>query len=170
METKEARYDAAVALKDEDKIAEAIAAMEQLCVDFPDYALPHAALSMWYRRREDFEKSLEHASRVCELEPEDPFSFTALSVRALHSGNHELAEEALQKPLLRPKLLGQTPKPPTWVTPQRKPRTTLRRPRVTPRRTLRSKSPSKGGANFQRNAERKPEETRSYFRAKGERT
>ena len=97
METKEARYDAAVALKDEDKIAEAIAAMEQLCVDFPDYALPHAALSMWYRRREDFEKSLEHASRVCELEPEDPFSFTALSVLALHSGNHELAEEALNK-------------------------------------------------------------------------
>ena len=97
MDTKEKRYDDAIALKDQDKITEAMAALEQLCVDFPEYALPHAALSMWYFRREDFAKSLEHAERVCELEPEDPFSFTALSALAIKSGDHALAEVALGK-------------------------------------------------------------------------
>ncbi|MDO4424646.1 MAG: hypothetical protein Q4D17_02635, partial [Planctomycetia bacterium] len=38
-----------------------------------------------------------HAELVCELEPEDPFSFTAMSALAIKSGNHAAAEEALHK-------------------------------------------------------------------------
>ena len=96
-ESKETRYDAAIALKEAGDSEHAMEQLEKLCEDFPDYALPHAALSMLYCRFGAFEDSLKHATRVCELEPQDPFSFTALSSLAIKSGNHELAEAALSK-------------------------------------------------------------------------
>lgn len=95
--TKEVRYDEAIALKEKGHILQAVELLEALCKDFPEYALPHAALSMIYCRQDKFEDSLNHAEMVCELEPEDPFSFTALSALAIKSGNHEAAEEALHK-------------------------------------------------------------------------
>ena len=96
-ETKESRYDAAIALKEAGDQAEAIRLLEALCADFPDYALPHAALSMLYSKQEKFADSLRHAAAVCELEPEDPFSFTAMSILARQSGDKGAAEEALGK-------------------------------------------------------------------------
>ncbi|MDO4573923.1 MAG: hypothetical protein Q4D98_01780 [Planctomycetia bacterium] len=96
-ETKESRYDEAVNLKAAGKTDAAIESMEKLCVDFPEYALPHAALSMWYTTAANSVKAMEHATRVCELEPEDPFSFIAMSALAVKSGDHKAAEEALGK-------------------------------------------------------------------------
>lgn len=96
-ETKESRYDEAIALKTAGNLTAATEAMEKLCVDFPDYALPHAALSIWYTTATESVKALEHATRVCELEPEDPFSFIAMSALAIKSGDHAAAEEALGK-------------------------------------------------------------------------
>lgn len=94
---KETRYDEAIALKEKGDVLQAVEILEKLCVDFPDYALPHAALSMIYCRLDQFQLSLDHAEMVCELEPEDPFSFVAMSALAIKCGNHAAAEEALQK-------------------------------------------------------------------------
>ncbi|MBO5436334.1 MAG: hypothetical protein J6A23_01610 [Thermoguttaceae bacterium] len=95
--TKEARYDEAIALKEKGDVIQAVQLLEDLCRDHPDYALPHAALSMLYCRLDKFQECLDHAELVCELEPEDPFSFVAMSALAIKSGNHAAAEEALQK-------------------------------------------------------------------------
>ena len=95
--TKEARYDEAIALKEKGDVIQAMEILETLCRDYPDYALPHAALSMLYCRLDKFEECLNHAELVCELEPEDPFSFVAMSALAIKSGNQAAAEEALQK-------------------------------------------------------------------------
>ncbi len=95
--TKETRYDEAIAFREKGDVILAVEKLESLCADFPDYALPHAALSMIYSRLDKFEDSLNHAELVCELEPEDPFSFVAMSALAIKCGNHEIAEEALQK-------------------------------------------------------------------------
>lgn len=94
---KETKYDEAIALKEKGDVIQAVEILEKLCVDFPDYALPHAALSMIYCRLDQFQQSLDHAEMVCELEPEDPFSFVAMSALAIKCGNHAAAEEALQK-------------------------------------------------------------------------
>lgn len=94
---KETRYDEAIALKEKGDVLKAVEILEGLCRDFPDYALPHAALSMIYCRLDQFAESLNHAEMVCELEPEDPFSFVAMSALAIKSGDHAAAEEALQK-------------------------------------------------------------------------
>jgi len=94
---KETRYDEAIALKEKGEVLQAVELLEKLCADFPDYALPHAALSMIYCRLDQFQESLNHAELVCELEPEDPFSFVAMSALAIKSGDHAAAEEALQK-------------------------------------------------------------------------
>ena len=94
---KETKYDEAIALKEKGDVLQAVEILEKLCVDFPDYALPHAALSMIYCRLDQFQQSLDHAEMVCELEPEDPFSFVAMSALAIKCGNHAAAEEALQK-------------------------------------------------------------------------
>ena len=96
-ETKESRYDEAIALKETGDQDGAIRQLEAICADFPDYALPHAALSMLYSKQEKFADSLRHAAAVCELEPEDPFSFTAMSILARQSGDKAAAEEALAK-------------------------------------------------------------------------
>ncbi|MDO4550805.1 MAG: hypothetical protein Q4C96_06095 [Planctomycetia bacterium] len=95
--SKEERYDEAISLKEGGDLTQAIQKLETLCEDFPEYALPHAALSMFYCKEGDFEKSLNHAAKVCQLEPEDPFSFTAMSILARKSGDKTAAEEALSQ-------------------------------------------------------------------------
>ena len=97
VETRESRYDEAIALKEAGDPDGAIRQLEALCADFPDYALPHAALSVLYSKKENYADSLRHAAAVCELEPEDPFSFTAMSILARQSGDKSAAEEALAK-------------------------------------------------------------------------
>jgi tetratricopeptide (TPR) repeat protein len=95
MPTKEELYDEAIALQQEGKMDEAIAKLETLAQEQSDYALAHAALSVFYNRLQDFDKSVEHGRRVCELEPSDPFSFVAMSLLCQKAGKIEEAEQAL---------------------------------------------------------------------------
>lgn len=97
MQAKEERYDAAVELQQNGQLDEAIAALEQLVEDHPDYALAYSALSAFYGQKDDYEKAIPHAQKVVELEPEDPFSFTALSMICQKADKRELAEEALMQ-------------------------------------------------------------------------
>lgn len=93
----EQAYAAAEKLKSQGRLEEAVAALETLVTGHPDYALAHSALSAWCTRLERHEQAVRHARRVCELEPKDPFSFTALSVACMRAGRIQEAEDALAR-------------------------------------------------------------------------
>jgi tetratricopeptide (TPR) repeat protein len=104
MPTVQELYDEADRLKDAGQLAEAIAKLEQLLSQQETYALAHSALAVLYGKVQGHEQAIRHALRVCELEPNDAFSFTALSVtyqRAFAGTNHveyiRLAEEAMAR-------------------------------------------------------------------------
>lgn len=97
LETKESRYDRAISLRDEGKLAEALAAMEKVAADFPDYPLAHLALAVFYGNANRNDESMESIKRACELEPSNPFYFTAFSSLAIRGGRRQEAEEALMK-------------------------------------------------------------------------
>ncbi len=95
--TKEELYDQAVAVYENGDLEGAIEKMNQVCLEYPDFALPHTALSVWYYKRGLNNESLAHAKKMAELEPEDPFSYVALSLLAQKAGEHAIAEDALFK-------------------------------------------------------------------------
>ncbi|MSR25604.1 MAG: hypothetical protein EXS06_01090 [Planctomycetaceae bacterium] len=97
MATRDERYDAAHATKAAGRLAEAVAELETVVADHPDFALAHSALAAWCTRLDRHEDAIRHASRVCELEPKDPFSYTALSVACMRGGKIAEAEDALAR-------------------------------------------------------------------------
>jgi Flp pilus assembly protein TadD len=97
MATREERYEAAEALKNAGDLAGAVAALEAVVADHPEFALAHSALAAWCTRLERHEEAVRHARRVCDLEPADPFSYTALSVACMRGGRIAEAEEALAR-------------------------------------------------------------------------
>lgn len=96
-DSRDDRYAAAERLKDGGDLAGAVAALESLVADHPDFALAHSALAAWCTRLERHDDAVRHARRVCELEPGDPFSYTALSVACMRAGRIPEAEEALAR-------------------------------------------------------------------------
>ena len=97
MATREERYQAAEALKNGGNLADAVTLLEGLVADHPDYALAHSALAAWCTRLDRHDDAVRHARRVCELEPKDPFSYTALSVACMRGGRIAEAEDALAR-------------------------------------------------------------------------
>lgn len=97
MANREERYEAAEGLKNEGRLAEAVVALEAVVADHPDFALAHSALAAWCTRLERHDEAIRHARRVCELEPKDPFSYTALSVACMRGGRIAEAEDALAR-------------------------------------------------------------------------
>jgi Flp pilus assembly protein TadD len=95
--SREDRYAAAERIKDSGDLAAAVAALETVVADDPGYALAHSALAAWCTRLERHDDAVRHARRVCELEPNDPFSFTALSVACMRGGRIAEAEDALAR-------------------------------------------------------------------------
>ena len=95
MSSEVQQYDEAIQLQENGQLGEAVAKLEQLAADHPDYALAHAALSVFYQKLERHDEAVEHASKVCELEPEDPFSFVAMSTICQKAGRIAEAERAL---------------------------------------------------------------------------
>lgn len=93
----EDRYAEAERLKAEGKLDEAVAALEVLAAEHPDFALAFSAMSAWCTRLERHAEAVQHARRVCELAPTDPFSFTALSVACMRAGMIPEAEDALAR-------------------------------------------------------------------------
>ena len=99
-----ALYDEADKLKDEGKLEEAAAKLNEALAADPNYALAHSALAVVLQKLGRHEEAIQHAQKVCELEPNDPFSFTALSVtyqRAFAGTNNmqyiRLAEDAMER-------------------------------------------------------------------------
>jgi Flp pilus assembly protein TadD len=95
--TREERYSSAEKLKDDGDLAGAVAALETLVTEEPEFALAHSALGAWCTRLERHEEAVRHARRACELQPRDPFSYTALSVACMRAGLIAEAEDALAK-------------------------------------------------------------------------
>jgi len=95
--SREDRYESAEQLKNAGNLAEAVAALEAVVIDFPDFSLAHSALAAWCTRLERHEDAVRHALKVCQLEPTDPFSYTAMSVACMRAGRITEAEDALAK-------------------------------------------------------------------------
>jgi Flp pilus assembly protein TadD len=95
--SREDRYAAAERLKDSGDLAAAVVALEAVVAEDPSYALAHSALAAWCTRLERHDDAVRHARLVCELEPNDPFSYTALSVACMRGGRIAEAEDALAR-------------------------------------------------------------------------
>ncbi|MGQ9504190.1 MAG: tetratricopeptide repeat protein [Thermogutta sp.] len=88
-------YDQAIELQQQGDLQAAIGKLQEILQMDSNYALAHAALSVFYSKSDDHEKAVAHARKVCELEPEDPFSFVALSLICQKAGMIVEAEEAM---------------------------------------------------------------------------
>ena len=97
MATRDERYAEAERLKNAGDLAAAVSALEVLVADEPEFALAHSALAAWCTRLERHQDAVRHARRVVELEPRDPFSYTALSVACMRAGMIPEAEDALAR-------------------------------------------------------------------------
>lgn len=90
-------YREAEQLKDQGQTAEAVAVLERLVAQDPGYALAHSALAVLCGRLQRHEDAIRHGLKVCELEPNEPFSFTAMSVTFQRAGKIPEAEEAMAR-------------------------------------------------------------------------
>lgn len=95
MSTSVEMYDEAEKLKDAGDLEGAAAKLNELLASDPDYALAHSALAVIYTRLARHDEAIQHAVKVCELEPTDAFSFTALSVTYQRAGKIPEAEHAM---------------------------------------------------------------------------
>ena len=97
-------YDEAEGLKDQGKLQEAIAKYKEVLEADDTFALAHFALAVVYGKVDEHEKAVKHGERACELDPEDAFSYTAMSVtyQRAFAGTQDrryiqLAEDAMGK-------------------------------------------------------------------------
>ncbi|MCG8583353.1 MAG: scaffolding protein, partial [Pirellulales bacterium] len=104
MITKTELYDQAERLKDNGNYEAAIEKLTELLAMDASHALAHSALAVVYGKVGQHEKAVEHGVHASELEPDDPFSWTALSVtyqRAFAGTNNQqyiqMAEDAMAR-------------------------------------------------------------------------
>ena len=97
-------YDQATQLKAEGNLEGAADKLREALALDPSYALGYAALAVVLQRLGHHDDAIAAAQKVCELEPNDAFSFTALSVtyqRAYagtgQNGYIRFAEEAMER-------------------------------------------------------------------------
>ena len=94
MPTPNELYDQALELRDRGDKPGAIASLEEAVATDPEFAIGHGMLAKLYADIAEAEKAIEHARRVVELEPDDTFSYTALSVIYQRCGRIPEAEQA----------------------------------------------------------------------------
>lgn len=104
MPTPHELYNEADKLKDQGQPEEAIAKLKEALAQDEKFTLAHLALAVLYHRVKNFDLSIQHGQRACEIDPNDPFNFTAMSVtyqRAFAGTQNrqyiQLAEEAMAK-------------------------------------------------------------------------
>jgi Flp pilus assembly protein TadD len=97
MATPDEMYDEAVALKDQGNVAGAVEKFDEILAIDERHVLAHSALAVSLQKLGRLDDAIRHATRVTELEPDDPFSFTQLSVILQRCGKIPEAETALYK-------------------------------------------------------------------------
>jgi Flp pilus assembly protein TadD len=97
-------YDEADRLKAQGQLEAAVDKLRDALAIDENYALAHSALAVVLQRLQRHDEAIAHARKVGELEPRDPFSFTALSVtyQRAYAGTGQmefirLAEEAMER-------------------------------------------------------------------------
>lgn len=97
-------YNQAEALKDAGKNDEAVALLEQILQEDPNHVLSHLTLARIFTLTGKHDQAIVHGLKACELEPNETFNFTAMSVtyQRAFAGTGEkqyiqLAEEAMAK-------------------------------------------------------------------------
>ena len=95
MPTPDEIYDEASKLKNAGDHAGAVAKLEEILKTNPDHVLAHSALAVHLQKLGKLDEAVEHAIRVTQLEPNDPFSFTQLSVICQRCGRIQQAEDAM---------------------------------------------------------------------------
>jgi Flp pilus assembly protein TadD len=95
MPTAAQLYDEAINLQQAGNLDEAVAKMEALAVEYPDYGLAHAGLSAFYSKQGRHAEAVEHAQKVCDLDADDPFSYMAMSIVCQRAGMLAEAEQAM---------------------------------------------------------------------------
>jgi Tfp pilus assembly protein PilF len=94
MPTANELYDLAVELRDQGDKPGAAAKLEEALTHDPSFAIGHAMLAKLYVDLAESDKAIAHAKKVVELEPDDAFSYTALSVIYQRCGRIPEAEHA----------------------------------------------------------------------------
>ena len=75
-----AMYAEADALKEAGKYPEAIEKLHEILAEDETFVMAHLALAVLYSKVEQHDRAVAHAQRACEIEPNEPFNFTAMSV------------------------------------------------------------------------------------------
>jgi predicted Zn-dependent protease len=94
MATAHELYDQAVDLRDSGDRPGAIAKLEEAVALDTNFAIGHGMLAKLYVDLAESDKAIFHAKKVVELEPDDTFSYTALSVIYQRCGKIPEAEHA----------------------------------------------------------------------------
>ena len=94
MPTPNELYDEATALRDRGDKPGAIAKLKEAVALDPGFALGHGMLAKLCADLALCDDAIAHARRVVELEPDDTFSYTALSVIYQRCGRIAEAEHA----------------------------------------------------------------------------
>ena len=94
MPTPDQLYDQAVDLRDGGDKSGAITKLEEAVTIDPGFAIGHGMLAKLYTDIAESDKAIAHAKKVVELEPDDTFSYTALSVIYQRCGKIPEAEHA----------------------------------------------------------------------------
>ena len=72
--------DEAERLREDGKYQEAIAKLQELLEIDESFVRAHLALAVLFHLTAKYEDSVKHGERAVELEPEDPFNHSALSI------------------------------------------------------------------------------------------
>jgi tetratricopeptide (TPR) repeat protein len=73
-------YNEVEKLIDDEKFPEAIEGLKKIVEQDESFVLAHLALARVYTKTGQHAEAIAHGEKACELEPTDPFNFTALSV------------------------------------------------------------------------------------------
>jgi Tfp pilus assembly protein PilF len=94
MPTANELYDLAVDLRDRGDKPGAVSKLEEAIQLDPSFVIGHGMLAKLYADLAEADKAILHAKKVVELEPDDSFSYTALSVIYQRCGRIPEAEHA----------------------------------------------------------------------------
>jgi Flp pilus assembly protein TadD len=90
-------YDAANQQKEDGDLEGAVAALKQVLEIDANHLHTNMALGVYLQKLGRLDEAIVHAVKVTEIEPEDPFSFTQLSVIYQRCGKIQEAEDAMAR-------------------------------------------------------------------------
>ncbi len=90
-------YDEAIRIKDSGDMDGAVAKLREVLDVDPVHSDTHSALAVYLQKLGDCDAAIEHAIKVVEIAPDDPFSYTQLSVIYMRCNRIPEAEEAKAK-------------------------------------------------------------------------